>query len=118
MRRLSFVIAIAGLFVLSLFFSFEGKEVDSLGNLEINEKVIVKGKVVEERNIYFGTKLFILDNGIEIVCECSESFLDRDVRIEGLAEEYEGRKQIRALKVYFLPQLKKNKIYNLTYSFF
>jgi len=102
MRRFAFIIAIIGMFVLSLFMGGEGKEIESyeeLQGLEINAKVSVSGKVLEEKVIYEGTKLFILDTGIDLVCECIESFEGKEIEVEGIVSEFEGIKQVRVLRV-------------------
>ena len=120
MRKWAFVILILGMFVLLLLMNFlPAKNVGSyeeLEKLEINTKVILSGKVVEERVLYEGTKSFELDiedsvnslalvsnetsrNGIELICECTDSFLDEKIIIEGVVSEYEGKRQVEVLKI-------------------
>lgn len=99
MRRWAFVIAMLGMFVLVLFFSVGPEEVESVEGLVVNKNVLLNGIVVEERVIYEGVKVLILDSGIELVCECDESFVDRRVRVEGVVEEFDGRKQVRVLRI-------------------
>ena len=66
MRRWAFVIAILGMFVLALLMNYlpakEIKSYEDLQDLEINARVSLNGEVVEERIIYEGTKILILDN--------------------------------------------------------
>ena len=102
MRRIAFAVAILGMFFLFLFFNTKPTFVGTIAELNIlseNKKVFVEGKVVSERNIYEGTLLLVLENGIEVICECSGNFLDSDIEVEGFAEEYEGKKQVRALEI-------------------
>jgi DNA/RNA endonuclease YhcR with UshA esterase domain len=102
MRRFAFVIAIIGMFVLAMFMGRGNLEIESRENLEqleINRKVSLSGKVVEERVLYVGTKMFILDNGIELVCECVDSFQGEDVVVEGVVSEFENKKQVNVLKI-------------------
>lgn len=103
MRRFAFVIAIVGLFVLFLMVNSNSVGVNSyedLEKLEVNVKVSVEGKVVEGRVIYEGTKLFELESGIELICECLESLVGKKITVEGIVEEYESRKQVRVLRIW------------------
>ncbi|MFH1425682.1 MAG: hypothetical protein ABIG28_03075 [archaeon] len=99
MRRWAFVIFIIGMFVLLLFLGKSGERVENLEGLVENSKVIVSGEVVSERVIYEGTKLFVLDSGIELVCSCLGSFVGEEVEVEGVVEGYEGKKQVRVLEI-------------------
>jgi hypothetical protein len=103
MRRWAFIISILGLLALIVLMNFSpAKEVDSyedLEKLEINSKVLVEGKVANERILYENVKLLDLGNGIDIICECSEFFSGEEVSIEGLVSEYNGKKQITVLEI-------------------
>ena len=102
MRRFAFVIMILGMFVLFWFMGSDGEEIESyedLENLEINQKVFLEGRIISERIIYSGTKLIILDSGIELVCECVGNFIGEDVFVEGVVEEYKGKKQVGVLAI-------------------
>ena len=102
MRRFAFVIAIVGLFLLALLLNQKPKEVsdyEGLRNFEINSKVIVEGRVVSEKLIYDGNKILTLDNGLELICECSENFKGKIVEVVGIVEEYNDKKQIRVLRL-------------------
>jgi hypothetical protein len=98
MRRWAFVVAILGMFVLLFFLSYGEKEVDSLEGLEINQRVLVGGTVVEERAIS-GGRILRLENGIEVVCECVGSFKGREVSVIGIVSEFEGEKQVDVLRI-------------------
>jgi len=99
MRRWAFVVAVFGMFVLVMFLGFFGKEVESLEGLEVNQKVYLEGEVVEERFLFGNSRLLVLDNGIELVCECSGSFKGRDVEVVGVVSEFEGNKQVEVLEI-------------------
>jgi hypothetical protein len=102
MRRVAFVVMIIGMYILVLFIGFGVKEIEGyedLLDLEVNQKVFLEGIIVSERIIYEGTKLFVFENGIELVCECLESFVGKRVEVEGVVEEYDGRKQVRVLEM-------------------
>ena len=102
MKRIALLIAVMGLFVLGLLMlNLKAVEVgneDDLKKLEVNTKVIVEGRVAEERVLYLGTKLLII-NDLEVICECSESFKGRRIRVEGLVDEFNGKRQVRVLKI-------------------
>ncbi len=103
MKGMALFIAISGIFVLELLMlslkAVEINDVKELDNLEINSKVVVEGKVVNERILYLGSKLIVLDNGVEIICEDSESFKGKRIRVEGLIDEFNNKKQIGALRI-------------------
>ena len=81
MREIALLISIAGMLVLGLLMlnlkTVEVRDVDDLKRLKVNTKVFVEGKVVDERVLYLGSKLIVLNNGIEVICECSESFKEK-----------------------------------------
>ncbi len=72
--------------------SFEDME-----DLEINSKVILEGFVEEEKN--FGTFKILKINGIDVVCNCLGSYLEKEIVVEGVVSEYRGKKQIKVLSV-------------------
>jgi hypothetical protein len=98
MRRWAFVVMIVGMFVLFLLLEKGPIAVESysdLEELEINERVSFEGRVIEERIIYEDTKLFELENGIELICECLDNFEGKEIKVIGIVEEYNGRRQVR-----------------------
>jgi len=102
MRRFAFVIAITGLFFLLVMINIGAKEIfsyEELYELEVNTKVVVSGRVVDERVIFEGTKIFVLRGGIELICDCLVNLEGEDVNVEGIVEEYEGKKQVRVLRI-------------------
>ncbi|MBI5803768.1 hypothetical protein HY450_00825 [Candidatus Pacearchaeota archaeon] len=102
MRRFAFVAAIIGMFFLFLFFEAKPTEIrgiEDLNKLEVNKKVLIFGEIVEARVIYGRTRIFILDNGIEILCECY-GFSEGDlIEVEGVVSEFEGKKQVEVLSI-------------------
>jgi len=100
--------------------------------LEVNTKVKLEGEVIEERILYKGTKLIKIGDiesfeksqklsklskkdfenlseidgysksSIEIICDCKESFKEKEVRVTGLIEEFNRKRQVIALKVEVL----------------
>ena len=103
MKKITFVFFILGMFVLAGFYFFDSEEIDELKdleNLEINSRVFVSGTVIDERFLYEGTKLLVLNNRIDLVCECSENFKGRKVFAEGIVQEYEGKRQVLVLSIF------------------
>ena len=104
MRRFAFAISIFGLLVLALLLNLIPIKVENyseLDNFEINQKVILEGKIMEERILFEGTKMLVLDNGIELICECNENFKGKNIEVAGVVEEYNGKKQVRVLKIFY-----------------
>ena len=99
MRRWAFVVSILGMLVLAGFFVFDVKTADNLEELEINQKVRLDGTVLSEKASY-GIRIFELDNGIELVCECNGGFKGKMVFVEGVVSEYKENKQIEVLKIW------------------
>lgn len=102
MRRWAFAIAILGMFVMALLLNKKPLEVNNLKdieNLEVNTRVAVSGKVLSERALYGETKMLSLGNKIPLICECAEKYVNETVSVNGIVEEYEGKKQVRVLKI-------------------
>lgn len=96
------IIVVLGMVFLGFMLMQEGKVVsnlEELKELEANQKVVLKGIVGEERVLYGRTKLLVLDNGIELICDCLESFVEKSVEVEGVVSEYEGKRQVEVLKL-------------------
>ena len=101
MRKLSFIIVAFGMLVLSWLFIFDYAEVagySDLENLEINQKVFLSGKIVETRFITRG-QILTLDSGVELICECFEDFSGREVQVEGIVSEFEGKRQVEVFEI-------------------
>lgn len=102
MRRLAFIVAIVGLFVFALVLNSGVKTLDSYGDLEkleVNQRVFVSGKVIDEKVVFGNERVLVLNNGIEMICECERSYKGSLVEVEGIVESYMGRKQVRILKI-------------------
>ena len=102
MKKIAFVVFIVGICVLAVFLNLPPRTVVSekdLNELEINEKIYVSGRVVEEKIISGNKKILYLEKGIEIVCECDGGFNDREVVVVGIVSEFDGKKQVEALEI-------------------
>ncbi|MBX4211946.1 hypothetical protein KW787_00620 [Candidatus Pacearchaeota archaeon] len=105
MRRLAFITAIAGLFILLLVFTLSPpKQASTTGditNLENNERVVVSGVVVEERS--FGTmKIIKLDNNIEIITDKGIYLVNKTILALGKITDFTGQRRVSALKIKIL----------------
>lgn len=113
MRRWAFVVFMLGMLVLVGVLVFYVREVESyleLEGLEINQRVRLSGEVVSERVLYGDEKLLELDSGIVLICEGCGSYLDKEIFVEGVVEEYEDGKQVRVLKLRVI-----NRLFNLLF---
>ena len=99
MRRIAFIVVMLGMLVLVGLMIFNIREVKDLEGLEINQKVSLSGKVISERVIYSDEKILMLDKNISLICSGCGSYLNSEIMVEGVVEEYEGEKQVRVLKV-------------------
>ena len=92
--------------MLGLIFALPAKNIASLSDLEslqANQKVILKGKIVQERE-FDGAKMLILQNNITIICPfCKGSLLDKSIEGNGKVEEYRREKRIK-LTSYLLKE--------------
>ncbi len=100
MRRIALAVSLIGLFILMLIFESSSEyvsDVKDLERFEIGQKVYLQGIVEGERK--FGETKLISINEIDIICECDESYLGKSLLIEGVIEDYLGKKQIKVLRI-------------------
>ena len=92
--------AILGIAILIVFFTLPAKEIsgfEELEKLNINDKVSFNGVVEKVRD--FGDFKIIKIKGIDVVCDCKDDFTGKEIEIIGKVEEYNGKKQVRALRI-------------------
>ena len=103
MRKIAFMIAIAGIFVLLCLLNFSSPIVvndsSDLSKLTDNTKVSTAGKVISERILYENTKLLKLDNSIELVCNSCPSYANKTIQVIGTAEKYLNKTQVQVLRI-------------------
>ena len=100
LRKISFIVVILGLAFLFYLLMMSPKEInslDELDSLEINEKVIFKGIVDSQRD--FGDFRILVVDGIKVVCNCVDSYIGREVEVEGFIDEFNDKKQVRASRI-------------------
>jgi len=103
MKLLKFSLSISflGIFLLLFLANYQKpKEITTSSNLTLNEKISIKGKIINERNYDEFSILKLQDScgTIEIICNC-KNFLNKSVLIEGKVTEYKNKKQIQAEKI-------------------
>ena len=77
-------------------------DMSDLQKLEINDQVVLIGKVQDVRD--FGG-FFVMDvNDIDVVYNCDEEcdYSGKDVEVKGLVSVYESKKQIEVLRMRVL----------------
>lgn len=103
MRKWAFIVFILGMFVLILLMVFlpvrKIETFEELNKFEVNQKISLTGRVVEERVISLNRKILTLENEIQLVCDCSESFDGKEVNVFGLVSEYDGKRQVEVLRI-------------------
>ena len=105
MRKLSFIITIILIFILTTLLilqkpiSVNSKE--EIANLLNNQKVVFQGKIIEEKFIG-NSKLIKFNNGLEAFCEDCPYYKNKLVKIEGIMDEYNSKKEIKILKIIIL----------------
>ena len=101
MRKVAFVVFLVGILCLIFLFELPSVRVDrysDLEGLEVNRKVLLKGEVESERFISNG-RVLLRVRGIDIVCECDGDFAGKEVEIEGIVIDYEGKREVEVLRV-------------------
>ncbi len=104
MRRIAFITAILGLFLLLSLLIFlqpiSIKKPEELSNSPDNKKVTVSGKIVKESR--FGSQtLLTLNNNIELLCECpyNLNYKNKNISALGIVDDFAGKKRIRVLRL-------------------
>jgi len=99
MQRLALCIAVLGIFVLIGLLAFARlEEVTSLNETIAHQRVIVRGVVASERS--FGNSKIIAVNGLEILCDCAQTFRGKNVTIIGSVDDFNEKKRVVALEIY------------------
>ena len=101
LKKISFTIGVIGIAMLVILLNSSPKEVKSIANEKINQKVTIQGKVLSERQ--FNDFSILQIEGIEAICECKNPYLNKEVRVIGLVEEYQGKRQIKILEIKVIP---------------
>lgn len=103
MKRLTLIIAIVCIFVLFLIglLSTPRKVSSSteLDNLQQNQKLIIKGKVIKE-TLSKNKKTLYLDNNLSAVCEGGcPLFLGKNISAIAILERYNNKNYLKILKI-------------------
>lgn len=98
MRRLSFIIAIVFLAVLTIML-YAQKQVqithqDNLTNLLQNQKLLIQGKVIKQTS-----SAIYLSNSLILSCDNCPSYLNQNITAEAILETWTGKPIIKVLKL-------------------
>lgn len=101
MRGSALGVAVLGIFLLIAMLGFQDYvQIDSVSDLDgmiVNSRVQIEGVVESDR---LAGEIHIMRlNGVDVVCDCEESYLDKRVLIFGVVEDYLGNKQVRAMEI-------------------
>ena len=97
LKKISFILAVVGITVLLILLILPGRKISDIDNMAINEKVILSGRIIDEGD-YGDFKIWQMEGkDFDIICDCKESFLDKEVSIVGLVDDFNGEKQVRVL---------------------
>ena len=103
MKILALSISLLGILILIIMLNLSNPIIvdnsSQLKDLQDYTKIQTQGKVISERTLYENTKLLILDNNIEIICNSCPSYINRTLHIIGTTETYINRTQVQALKI-------------------
>ena len=105
MKKLSFTLAVLGMFSLLLFFNLPPKTINSpeeLSNMNANQKILVEGSITKE-TYYKNYKLLSLDNEIQLKCDLScPNYLGRNISALAVLEKYNNKDYLKILQVNLL----------------
>ena len=102
MKNLSLINGTLGvLLLLSLMLflpSYKLNSVSDLNNTSDNDKIYLSGKVIKQTR-FGSSSLLGMDNGLEVQCSCKSSYKNKNVSIEGIIDDFSGKKRVVALKI-------------------
>jgi DNA/RNA endonuclease YhcR with UshA esterase domain len=103
MKKIAFVAAVLGIGILMGMMLLPPSGImgqEDIDSLDLNSKVVLSGKVESERD-FDGFKVMRV-NGVDVVCNCEGFYLGKEVEVKGIVDEFEGKKQVRAIEVSIL----------------
>jgi len=102
MRKLTFILVLLGIFALFILLNLQKPlEITSpsqLSNLEINQKVLISGKVVSE-SLQGSTRLLKFNNSLEVCIKSPISYVNRTLTLIGITSKYLNKTEIQALRI-------------------
>lgn len=107
-QKLFLIASLLGIFMLiNLSWILTPKEISpcDINKTADNEKITIKGIVINERTLAEDFKLLILESGdceIDVTCNCKTSFLHENVSITGKVQTYNNKKQISADRIEYV----------------
>jgi len=97
MRKLAMIIGILGLGVLVALLLNQPRLVEDLDGLDVGEVVRIEGNVEVERK--FGNGKILVINEVPVFCECSKSYVNKYVSVEGIVEKFPEDFRIKAFSI-------------------
>jgi len=107
MRNLALIGCIFGILLLAGILILEKpikiSSTEDLFNLQDNQKVYVSGQVIEEKALS-NSRLIILNNNIEIYCDCNKlpKLKDKSIQAIGIIDNFSGKIRINVLKISYV----------------
>jgi len=104
MKSIALIVTLLGIIsLLSLFYILPLKIINSqeeLIYLQDNQKVQVKGKVIEEK-FYENLRILVLNNNLTLKCACplTEIYKDKTLQATAILDSYSNKKQLTVLKI-------------------
>ena len=103
MRKIAFVIAFLGMWALTLLATSQsGRTIqpgENLSALQENQKISLTGRVTAESQ---GTaqKILTIEKKQKVYCDCpAKTYLNKNVSILGIIDEFNGQKKIIVLRI-------------------
>ena len=101
MKNYALIITILGLFILLIILltskPIKINNLKDLEKLQANQKILISGKVTDEKT-YGKTKYLTISN-FQVICNSCPSYLNKNLSILGIKEDYTGKTRIVALKI-------------------
>jgi len=100
-KKITFCLTVIGMVVLVgyLLLAKPGIVIaETIDSLSLNEKVVLNGIVTKARH-YDSFSVLEID-GISVVCDCQQISKGKNVTVIGLLTEYEGTRQVQALRIF------------------
>ena len=102
MRYLALTVALAGIFLLFYIMFLPARDIQTLDEASVRERVRIRGLVEKERGISTGTLLVI--NNISVRCDCFGTYRGRFVIVDGYVDEFRRERFIRAQSIRTIPR--------------
>lgn len=100
MRGVALAVCVLGVFLLLFFGNLPGAKINSIEDVRVGQNVIFEG-VVDRENINGNFHIMYI-GGVSVVCHCNGLFDKKRVRVNGIIQLYNDKKQISAYSIEVL----------------